>query len=38
LFVPSANRGELLNVQILLASVALSSVHIYDIYEAEVTP
>lgn len=38
LYVPSANRGELLNIEVLIASVALSSIHIYDIYEAEVTP
>ena len=38
LYVPSANRGELLNIQVLLTSVALISVHIYDIYQPEVTP
>jgi len=38
LFVPSGNRGDLLNVQVLTTSVALISVHIYDIYIPEVTP
>jgi len=38
LYVPVANRGELLNVQILVDSIALVSVHIYDIYQPEVTP
>ena len=37
LYVPSANRGELLNIQFNVTAVALSSVHIYDIYEPEVT-
>jgi len=38
LFVPTANRGELLNIQFNITAVALSSVHIYDIYEPEVSP
>lgn len=38
LYVPSANRGDLLNIEIELDAVALGSVHIYDIFEGEVTP
>jgi len=38
LYVPLAKRGELLNIQFLTTAVALSSVHIYDVYEPEVTP
>lgn len=38
LFVPSANRGELLNIKVTVTDVALSGFHIYDVYEVEVTP
>lgn len=38
LYVPSANRGQLLNIEFELSGVALGAVHIYDIFEAEVTP
>ena len=38
LFIPSANRGELLNIKVTVQDVALSGVHIYDVYEVEVTP
>jgi len=36
--VPSANRGDLLNIKITVSSVSLTAVHIYDLYELEVTP
>ena len=38
LYVPSANRGDLLNIKITISSVSLTAVHIYDLYELEVTP
>jgi hypothetical protein len=38
LFIPSANRGELLNIKVTVQDVALSGFHIYDVYEVEVTP
>lgn len=38
LYVPSANRGELINLQVSTNLVAIQAVHIYDIYEAQVTP
>lgn len=38
LYVPSANRGDLLNIEFEVNGVALGAVHIYDIFEAEVTP
>ena len=38
LYVPLANRGQLLNVSITVNDVALSGMHIYDIYQVEVTP
>lgn len=38
LYVPAANRGELLNIQITINSVSLVAVHIYDLYHLEVTP
>ena len=38
LYVPSANRGQLLNIKITVNDVAISGVHIYDIYQVEVTP
>ena len=38
LFIPSANRGELLNIKVTVTDVALSGFHIYDVYEVEVTP
>lgn len=38
LYVPSANRGDLLVLEIELSAVALIGVHIYDIFESDVTP
>ena len=38
LYVPSANRGDLLNIKVTVSSVSLTAVHIYDLYELEVTP
>ena len=38
LYVPSANRGDLLNIQITVNSVSLVAVHIYDLYHLEVAP
>ena len=38
LFIPSANRGELLNIKVTVTDVALSGFHISDVYEVEVTP
>jgi len=37
LYIPSGNRGELLIIEVELTAVALASIHIYDIYKAEVT-
>ena len=38
LYVPSTNRGQLLNIKITVNDVVISGVHIYDIYQVEVTP
>jgi len=38
LYVPSANRGELLNVRITTNNMVLLGVHIYDLFDPEVTP
>jgi len=38
LFVPVANRGELLNISMEATQVIPLSVHIYDLFLAEVTP
>jgi hypothetical protein len=38
LYVPSLNRGELLNINVTVNDVAISGVHIYDVFEVEVTP
>lgn len=38
LFIPTANRGELLNVKIVTDQIELQSVHIYDLFIPEVTP
>ena len=38
LYVPPANRGQLINLQITTSLVSIQAVHIYDIYEAQVTP
>jgi hypothetical protein len=38
LYVPSANRGELLIVDVEVSAVAIASIHIYDIFEGSVTP
>jgi len=38
LYVPSTNRGELLNISVTVNDVAISGFHIYDVYEVEVTP
>ena len=38
LFVPTVNRGELLNVKIVTDQIELQSVHIYDLFIPEVTP
>ena len=38
LVIPSANRGDLLNVKITINSLSLIAVHIYDVYQLEVTP
>ena len=38
LVIPSANRGELLNIKITVNSLSLVAVHIYDIYQLQVTP
>jgi len=38
LFIPSANRGELLNLKMETTQLIPLSVHIYDLFIAEVTP
>jgi len=38
LYVPTSNRGQLLNIEIEVNDVALGAVHIYDIFVPEVTP
>ena len=38
LFIPTANRGQLLNVKIVTDQIELQSVHIYDLFIPEVTP
>ena len=38
LYVPSANRGQLLNIKVTVNNVAMTGLHIYDVYEVEVTP
>jgi hypothetical protein len=38
LYVPSANRGELLNVAVTTNNLVVLGLHIYDIYDPEVTP
>tara|TARA_Y100000592_G_C5481143_1_gene325590 strand:- start:280 stop:918 length:639 start_codon:yes stop_codon:yes gene_type:complete len=38
LYVPSANRGDLLNISVTVNDVAISGFHIYDVYQVEVTP
>lgn len=38
LYVPTSNRGQLLNIEIEVNDVALGAVHIYDIFTPEVTP
>ena len=38
LVIPSANRGDLLNIKITVNSLSLIAVHIYDVYQLEVTP
>ena len=38
LYVPSSNRGQLLNISVTVNDVAISGFHIYDVFEAEVTP
>ena len=38
LYVPSANRGDLLNIKLTVSSTSITAVHIYDIYQLEVTP
>jgi hypothetical protein len=38
LFVPSANRGQLLNVKITAGNCLILGCHIYDLYQPEVTP
>lgn len=38
LYIPSANRGDLLNVVITVDQVKLHTVHIYDLFIAEETP
>lgn len=38
LYIPSANRGELLNFKVTVNNVSISAVHIYDVYQVEVTP
>ena len=38
LFIPTANRGELINVKIVTDQTQLESVHIYDLLIPEVTP
>ena len=38
LFVPSANRGQLLNVKVTTNQLLPATVHIYDILVPEVTP
>ena len=38
LFVPSANRGELLNVKVTTNQLLPATIHIYDILVPEVTP
>lgn len=37
LVIPSANRGELLNIKITVNSLSLVAVHIYDVYQLQVT-
>jgi len=38
LVIPSANRGELLNIKITVNSLSLVALHIYDVYQLQVTP
>jgi hypothetical protein len=38
LFVPSANRGQLLNVKITAGNCLVLGCHIYDLYQPEITP
>ena len=38
LYVPTANRGDLLNIKVTINSLSLIAVHIYDVYRSEVTP
>jgi len=38
LYVPTAKRGDLLVLEIELTGVALIGVHLYDIFESNVTP
>ena len=38
LYVPSANRGQLLNIKMTISSMSLTAVHIYDLYRLEGTP
>lgn len=38
LYVPPANRGQLLNISVTVNDVAISGFHIYDCFEVEVTP
>ena len=38
LYVPSANRGQLLHISVTVNDVAISGFHIYDCFEVEVTP
>ena len=38
LHVPTSNRGQLLNIQVTVNDVSISGVHIYDVYQVEVTP
>jgi len=38
LVIPSVNRGDLLNIKVTVNSLSLIAVHIYDVYQLEVTP
>lgn len=38
LYVPSANRGQVLNVAVTTNNLVVLGLHIYDIYDPEVTP
>ena len=38
LYVPSAFRNKLVNIRVSTFLTNLSSVHIYDVYQPEVTP